>query len=300
MKRLSFILLCALLSAAASCVSQHPGGTEFGNPTQTIHGTVTPPQAPLGTTTTLLAPCGADTATAVDSEGQEQKVVLAADCGFSLTLPVDRGYVLLFSAKGLFVARLVVNSGDPFPLFTFFLSPGDKTIELGSVQLEKDRATPANSPLAQMDRDKDGLTDSADSDDDNDGVADAEEKDCDLDGFIDDDDGTSACSPLGAFQPVLQVSPFNGQTSVALIEPVRVRFGCAVNSALLDPADFVVQVSGASTFVPCSFTFPDPQTIECVHPPFTPNTNFEGVLGEIDCQDGSKTQPITWSWTTVP
>jgi hypothetical protein len=302
MKRPFFLFgLFPLLLVISSCTSQNPspGGTEFGNPTQTVNGSATPPLAPPGTTTILLAPCGADALTAINSQGQEQKVSLGADCHFSITLPTNQGYAFLFTAKDQFVARLVANPGDSFPRLSFFLSLAPSTIDLGPVQLQKDLALPTNSPLSQVDRDKDGLTDAVDPDDDNDGLPDVEEKDCDLDGFIDDDDASSSCPALGSSQPVLQVSPFSGQTGVESTEPIRVRLGCAVNMSLFTPMDFTVRPSGGSTFIPCSFTFPDAKTIECDHGSFTPNTAFEGTLSEIDCQDGSKTQTVTWSWTTA-
>jgi hypothetical protein len=86
-------------------------------------------------------------------------------------------------------------------------------------------------------------------------------------------------------------------------QKVQARFGCAINPALFNASSFVVKASGASTFIPCVFSFSaDSKTLVCEHSatPFAAGTTYQGILGEIDCQDGAKTQSFTWSWITSP
>ncbi|MFO1519599.1 MAG: Ig-like domain-containing protein [bacterium] len=309
---LLFLLFLGTVSCSGTTSSPLPGsgpgtnpaqgGTEFGNPT-TVSGTVQPPQTPTGTTPVLIAPCGADTAVAENAEGQTHQAAIAKDCHFFLSLPPQEGYSIHFEAKGKFIAKLLVNPADPFPLYNFFLSASGTSIDMGKVQLTGNLAVPSQSPLSQLDRDQDGLTDANDPDDDNDGIADADERDCDFDGFIDDDDPNSSCSPPGSNPSVLSVSPFNGETAVPSNEKVQARFSCPMNQALFNGASFIVKPTAGSVFIPCVFSFSsDSRTITCDHSasPFAPNTPYLAILAPLDCQDGSKTPSLTWSWTTSP
>lgn len=183
MKRL---LLCIFfltgIALLSSCGGNAEGGTEFGNPTRSLVGE-------LDATMGGLSSCPADRVMATDIAGQTTQTDVRADCSFSLSLTLNRSYVISYTLEDEFVATLIFQSGtSSLTSSVLFVSSGSTSIDLGTVTFDNGKASPEKNPVAQNDRDGDGDNDLDDEDDDNDNIPDEDEEDCDLDGHLDDDD----------------------------------------------------------------------------------------------------------------
>jgi len=166
------------------------GGSEFGNPSRGLIGTVTTASA----LTKSAITCPADSVIATDSLAATTEASIGSDCSFDMSLETGKAYILSFLEGGSFVATMIVNNGAVLGEGNvFFLSDGPSDVDLGDITFEGDAARPENEPAEQCDRDGDGDSDFDDDDDDDDGVNDEDESDCDDDEFEDDEDDEDSC-----------------------------------------------------------------------------------------------------------
>lgn len=315
MKRFAKLLL-AILSLAClqlTACSSSPGGTEFGNPTREVEGTLATASASQNALTSFFIPsamaavaCPADTAIATDSKGLTTRASVASDCSFSLSLTVNKAYALSFVLADEFVATLFVrNSATDLKSSVFVLSSGATTINLGNVIISDGEADPESDPASQNDEDGDGIDDFDDSDDDGDSVTDDDEEDCDLDGYddgYDDDDAdcdTDEDDDETATGTILDVYPENEAEFIALNETIEVLFDCDVDTTTVSQDSFSVEADDDT--IACDYTFSESDTlVSCEHDgqDFLPATTYSTTIDGVSCTDGTEVESESWSWTT--
>lgn len=319
MKRLAKLLFPVFVLVPlglASCGSS-PGGTEFGNPTREVEGTLTTAGLSQDIITSFFIPnamaaqaCPADTTIATDSKGLTTMASVASDCSFALSLTVNKAYTVQFVLEDDFVATLFVQNSATGPKSSVFvLSSGDAAIDLGDVVITAGEADPENDPASQNDEDEDAIVDFDDSDDDGDGVDDvddADEEDCDLDGYDDSyDEEDSACDTDAedgddvVIATILQVFPENEGEFIALNETIEVLFDCEIDTATVSPESF--SVTADTDTITCEYTFSESDMlVGCEHgeQDFLPATTYSTTIDGVSCADGTEVESGSWSWTT--
>lgn len=317
MKRFAklFLAIFSLACLQVAACSSSPGGTEFGNPTREVEGTLTTASASQDTITSFFIPhamaavaCPADTAIATDSKGLTTTTSVASDCSFSLSLTVNKAYAVSFVLADEFVATLFVrNSATDLKSSVFVLSSGATAMDLGDVIISDGEADPESDPASQNDEDEDGIDDFDDSDDDGDGVTDDDEEDCDLDGYDDGyDEQDSACDTDAdedddddVTATILDVYPENEAEFIALDETVEVVFDCEIDTATVSPDSF--SVAADDDTIACDYTFSESDTlVSCEHDgqDFLPATTYSTTIDGVSCSDGTEVEGESWSWTT--
>jgi hypothetical protein len=309
--------LGAGLAGAGGCGTNATGGSEAGNPSRTIAGSLaltsaaavlTVDQASASTPTG----CPADTIVAVDSRSQEQTSPVGADCSFSFDLFFNKAYSIRFRLNGVDVGGMVFqNSPDRFPSPVMQLSEQSDDVSLGLIVVNDGQSKPENEPAAQIDTDGDGILDIDDPDDDNDGILDVDEADCDLDGIIDDFDDDNSNCPLVKALPdnkILEVLPRNGsgidtpESAVAIDAQIEARFSCEVDPQSISVDTFVVASQDApDSYLQCDLSTADTNTsATCVTKGLVPDTAYKATIRSLRCTDGSSLAPTTWTWRTAP
>ncbi len=310
MKRICTILLTLALVALVSSCGGNTGGSETGNPIDTSLRTFMGdlPQNQTSAIKGTNLSCAADAIAAVDSVGTAVSSDVLADCSFEMRLPTGRAYsVILFNGGINTVSFAFVNGTGRLPSPVMYVSAGDLPIDVGNVTIAGGSATVAREPSEQNDRDSDSVADYDDPDDDNDGIIDEEEQNCDLDDFIDDDDEASPCTGAAAAgtPQVLEVRPVNnegideGTESVALDEPVEVRFSCAVDPASVNASTF--RVASDQGEIACTYETSDSgEQITCKHESreFAPVARYTATIDGIRCIGSDLLPTVSWSWMT--
>lgn len=314
---LPIVLFCFMLFLA-HCGGGAEGGSEFGNPSRLVVGTLSSDaNSNLNRSLSKLESffirsahaahtCPADTVIATDSLARTTSASVEEDCSFALTLTTNKAYVFSFVSGSAFVATLIVtNSPDTLPSTAFFISLDEDKIDLGVVTIVDNDAVPENEPAEQNDQDEDGTNDFDDEDDDGDGTADDEESDCDLDDYEDDYDEDDPCDTEEEEEDdsvgnVLEVIPNDGDEFVAFDEEIVVRFDCEVNPETVASDTF--RVESDEDDIACGFSFSNSNNVvTCIHDDqhFLPSTIYTASIEGIFCADGTtEIAPEAWSWTT--
>jgi hypothetical protein len=262
----------------SSCGGGAEGGSEFGNPTRAVIGTLVS-DGTLASNNALskiaglfihsayaAQGCPADQVIATDSRAQTTAVEIADDCSFDLELSTDKAYSVSFTSGDTFVATLIVNnSPNTLRSTVFFVSEDAADLDLGVVTISDNEAIPENEPAEQNDQDEDDVDDYDDEDDDGDGVEDEGEEDCDLDDYEDDYDEDDPCEEEDeddSIAEILEVIPNHEEEYVALDEIVVVRFDCAVDESSVTDETF--RVESDEDVIDCEFAFSDEDSVvEC-------------------------------------
>lgn len=298
-------LIVLFLLAGCGGAGSSGGGTE----TREITGTVSSSGTPALKTQTD-ADCAADTVIATDPSGGTTVAEVDELCNFSLTLEIDRSYVISFSKDGVFVATLLFDSGvGGFTGSDLTITAGDEAIALGQITITGNVAIPEFEPEEQTDEDGDGLNDLEDEDDDNDGVEDEiDGEDCDLDGVEEGGEEEESCEEEGDLARVLEVKPRNdphpelGEDRVDLDKEVKARISCEVDQTTVTAETF--RVESDSDTIACTFEFSGTGSsgnrIKCKHgsQDFLPDTVYTATIDGVQCLDGRGVEPRSWSWLT--
>jgi len=253
--------------------------------------------------------CVADTILATDSAANTTSAAIADDCSFTLSLEVDKSYVISFLLGDTFVATLLYDdgtggvSGSAFPLLS-----GSSAIDLGTITFSGTIATPGTNPLSEIDTDGDGEVDSVDSDDDGDGIADSDEVDCDLDGFHDDEDDSSDCATTvdSSVPHVVEAEPRNdpdGNHRVSTDEEVKARVSCVIDQSTVTADSFAIASEDGSDVIECSFEYSGEDSgdeIKCKHESqdFMDDTVYIATMDGVTCEDGTPITAASWTWKT--
>ncbi|MBI4411387.1 MAG: Ig-like domain-containing protein [Deltaproteobacteria bacterium] len=301
------ICLFVFLTLFSACGGS-AGGSEFGNPSRPVIGTVVDGGGGSALKKETGDSCPADTVIAVDSLGNTTTAEIDSVCDFEFDLTPGKAYVLSFTRGGVFVAFLVVqNSSATLESTIFYLADGEDPVHLGEILIADGKGRPANEPARQNDRDGNGRNDYDDDDDDGDGISDDDEEDCDLDGFLDDDDeDQSDCGSdeeedgddeTGGEGDILQVDPRNGENNVNLTEEIEVRFDCTIDSSTVTAVTFRVESGGDS--ISCEFESSDSE-LSCEHEddPFQAETTYTVTVNGVACESGNPVETKSWSFTT--
>lgn len=291
------------------------GGSEFGNPSRQLTGTVV-----AGASSSLQkgvmkaagsSSCPADTVIATDSQAQTTTDSISANCSFALTLTVGKAYSVSFTSGesplgDSFVATLIVqNSSSSLSSTVFVISTGESDMDLGTITISDSEADPEVEPAAENDQDGDGTDDFDDTDDDGDGILDNNEEDCDLDGYDDDYDESDSCDFGGeddsneSSGEIIAVSPENEEEFVSLDQAVDVLFDCEIDEASVT-ADSV-RIESDSEVIACTYMFSESDSIvSCEHADqnFLPSTTYTATVDGVVCADGTEVTVQSWSWTT--
>lgn len=316
----TIIIILFLSIYSCGSTSSGLGGSEFGNPTRPVTGSLVSETANGGVNLAITDDCPADQIIAVDSTAQTTIAAVNVNCSFTINLVVNKAYAINFVLNDQFVASMIFNNSlDTLSSPVFIISAGDTTINLGIVTISGTIAAPETEPAEQNDQDGDGVNDFDDDDDDNDGSSDDQDEDCDLDGFTDDYDeddddcdveeeggatGGDGEDADGTIAKVLEVRPPNDddlsaeEDFVNVNESVEVRFGCAVDTSTVNGTTFRI-ADAANNSVSCSFQFESNNTrVECEHDDFSPDTIYTATLTGIQCEDGTTIETATWTWRT--
>lgn len=310
-----YIIACLLLWNSTffycSCSGLAEGGSEFGNPTRQLQGTVVGSgESNLRKTylnQTEGNDCPANQVTATDSQDQTTTTeIVQENCSFEMELTANKSYEVNFMRDDEFVATLFVKK-NPSALDStvFFIAEASTPMDLGDVEIENDNALPENQPASQNDQDDDGTDDFTDEDDDGDGLFDDVEEDCDLDGFLDDyDQNIETCEPTedeGEEEIIiLEVSPSNEDTFVALDAEIWARFDCVVDPESV--SDETLTIESDTDSVSCEFDFSETgDIVTCTHgdQDFMPDTVYIATVTGVLCEEGTEITSSDWSWTTV-
>ena len=289
-----------------SACAENEGGSEFGNPSRPVMGTVVEDAgASLKKQTT--GGCPADQVIATDSSAQTTLASIdETECSFDMELVVDRSYVISFVLGDEFVATLIVRkNSSSLRSNVVFIAQAALAMNLGNITIIDNEAFPENEPYSQNDQDEDGTDDFDDEDDDGDGILDDEEEDCDLDGFLDEDDEDDLdCDEdegdeedIAEF--IVEVSPFNEEEFVDLDEEISVLFSCEVDEESVTEETFVVQSDDDA--LSCEFEFSDSgEVVTCEHDDqdFLPDTIYTATVDGVTCEDGTGIEADSWSWTS--
>lgn len=285
------------------------GGSATGSgETRDVTGTV-----PAGNNLALVqaqtasSNCRADAILATDTSDDTTSFDVADDCSFSITLGVDKAYILSFVKNDEFVASLEFDTGvSGFGGNTLPIFAGGGVIDLGAITFTGTLASAEHEPLDQIDTDGDGIADRLDDDDDNDGIEDWDENDCDLDGCRDDYDDDSECDPgIRAGQGsgrIIEVRPGRGNGRVNLNEEIRARIACRVDIDSLTAETFSV-VDSDGNAVDCNYQVSDrtPVTSRAECEPvsdLSAETTYTVTLNGILCEDSTEVESRTWTFTT--
>jgi len=315
MKKL-YIIFVLFLFVCACSGSGSLGGTEFGNPTRELTGTVVS-GATNALVKTVSASCVADSVIITDAAGATVSASLESDCSFSLDAPVGKSYLLSFLSNNSFIANLIfARDSTSIETTIFHVVSGTGVINLGNITLIGSRAIPGTNPLTQNDRDGNGINDFDDDDDDGDGVSDDDEEDCDFDGFWDDDDeclsddssddgddssdndSSGEGSSQGSVANILQVYPYSGDTLVSLDEDVLVKANCTLDETSIEAA--ITIQSEFNDVVICDFSLGSSDSrVQCEHEvTFDPLTEYTVSVDGLRCLNGDSVEVINWSFTT--
>lgn len=305
------LLLCGETLLACNGNNSAAGGSEFGNPTRQLQGTIVG-SGESNLRKTFLnqtgdSGCPANQVTAIDSQDQVTSAEISQEnCSFEMQLTANKSYELDFMRDDEFIATLVVKK-NPSALDStvFFIAEASTPMDLGDVEIENDNALPENQPASQNDQDDDGTDDFADEDDDGDGLSDDVEEDCDLDGFLDDYDQSDESCDSDADEgeeniAILEVSPSNEDTFVALDAEIWARFDCVVNQDSVGTETFSIAADNDS--LSCAFDFSDSgDTVTCVHgdQDFMPDTVYTATVTGVLCEEGTEISSTSWSWATI-
>ncbi len=312
--------LAAFLAASAAgtggCGSGITGGSEAGNPSRSVVGSL---EAPSGAALTLASAslsnqtsCPADMVIAVDSRKQEWDFPVASDCSFALELFYNKAYSIRFRLGDIDVGSMIFqNSPDRFPAPVMEIAEESVGISLGTVVVDNGHSQPENEPSAQNDADLDGAPDFEDTDDDNDGILDVDESDCDLDGIIDDFDALNTECVLVSTLPdntVLEVLPRNGsgittpEDAVPLDRVIQARFSCDVDGESVNAETFFVTSKDApDSALQCGFVISEEGTTATCEPVgLFPDTAYQATIRSLRCKDGAGIAETTWEWRTAP
>lgn len=202
--------------------------------------------------------CVADQVIATDSQAETTTATVDENCAFTMTVPSGESYVVSFMLDGAFVGTLVFDSGiDGLTTSSLPLVTGSGDLELGTITMQGDLATPSQQPLDTIDRDADGVVDSEDPDDDGDNIPDDEELDCDYDGLVDDlDPDVAAVCDTRNFEEegwVVAIKPHYGQEDVSVYRTIRALLSCRVDPDTVDPDTFRVYADDHE--VQCEYDF---------------------------------------------
>lgn len=307
-----FFSLAIPLSLSLTSCGGASGGSEFGNPTRAVTGTLTTTSLSENSFLSLFISnaiatetCPADTVIATDSQGESTTVTVETDCSFSLELTVNKAYAVSFVLNDEFVATLYVrNSSTGLKSSVFVLSDGETNVDLGDVIISDGEADPESDPAEQCDVDDDDVDDYDDTDDDGDGVLDDDEGDCDLDGYddgYDEDDVTCDTGDGDAvIGTILDVYPENEAEYIGLDEFVEVAFDCEVSQDSVTAETF--RVESDTDVINCEFNFSESDTVvSCDHSDqeFLPTTTYTVTIDGAVCSDDTEIANESWSWATV-
>lgn len=307
--------IAAGIAGAGGCSSGTTGGSEAGNPSRSVVGSLaalsvaalTADPAPLSSQTS----CPADTIVAVDSRKQEWDFPVASDCSFEIELFYNKAYTIRFRLGDIDVGSMIFqNSPDRFPAPVMEIAEEPVGISLGLIVIDDGQSKPENEPSIQNDADLDGIADFEDPDDDNDGILDVDEPDCDLDGIIDDfDDKNTNCPVVKALpdNKVLEVLPRNGsgiaapEDAVPLDRIVQARFSCELDDASLSADTFLVTAKDAPDgYLECDFSISDDGVAASCQPlGLLPDTVYQATIRSVRCKDGSAIGSTSWEWKTM-
>ncbi|HBF12260.1 MAG TPA: hypothetical protein DDW49_02540 [Deltaproteobacteria bacterium] len=313
MKKRVFIFIFACM-AMAHCGGggRATGGAEAGNPPtgfRYVEGDVSDANVQAQGSALMKAAiedCFADQIIATNSQGTSTTATVDDNCGFTLTLAINKSYAVSLVSDGAFVATMIfTNNPNTLPTSIMVLSNGASAVNLGRIfiNLSNNQASPEFEPSSQCDSDDDGEDDFDDEDDDNDGTSDDDEEDCDLDGYFDDHDDDSECEDdedeEDASGDVLEVSPRDGEDNVDVDEKIVARFDCTLDELTVTNASFAV-TDEADQAIDCDFDFEEDQTeVQCDYDgSLTPLTVYTATINGILCEDGTPVENIEWSWTT--
>jgi hypothetical protein len=309
-----FAVCAAGVSGAGGCGTGATGGSEAGNPSRSVIGSLAvsePAALSLDQAAVTETGCPADTVVAVDSRKQEQSFEVASDCSFALDLFFHKAYSIRFRLDDVDVGGMLFqNSPDRFPAPVMEVAEQEGDLSLGLIVVNDGQSKPENEPAAQNDADLDGLPDFVDTDDDNDGVLDVDEPDCDLDGIIDDFDDNNSDCPLLVAAPdnkVLEVLPRNGsgidtpQESGQTEVDVQARFSCELDIDSVNDATFLITAQDApDSYLKCDLTLSDSNTsVTCLPEGLVPDTVYTAKIQSVRCSDGSALASTTWTWKTA-
>ncbi len=313
-KFISFCGLGLMLLMLNRCGSNSAeGGSEFGNPSRLLKGTVV-----AGTSSSLQKgvmkaansfSCPADTVIATGSLAQTTTASISADCSFSLPLTVATAYSVSFTlgespSGDSFVATLIVrSSSSSLSSNVFVISTSASDMDLGTITIIDNEANPEIEPVSENDQDGDGINDFNDTDDDGDGILDNSEGDCDLDGYNDDYDQSDACDSGNGndsnTSEITEVSPQNGDDFVSLDSEIDALFDCEIDEASVTADSFLIESD--SEVIACTYTFFESDSVVlCDHSDhdFLPSTVYTATVDGVVCADGSAVTAQSWSWTT--
>ncbi|MBI2345663.1 MAG: hypothetical protein HYV03_01985 [Deltaproteobacteria bacterium] len=284
--------------ATAGCGAA--GGSEAGNPTRTLNGSVGLKSTGSG--------CEADQVITTNAANETLSATVASDCTFTLSVKSNRVYRLDLLSANTHIGSLETDPGPGrFPSPVVHVMGADTSLDLGELRITDGIATPSKEPAKQEDADDDGVNNFADADDDADGVADGDEEDCDLDGILDDFDlDTATCGGKVGNIRVFEVLPRSGEGSgglrakAKLTQPIRVRLSCRVALASVTATTFQVApaddpASGLSCLLAVDAS---DKEIRCDHAGMAPTTLYRASLDGVQCEDGTTAPTTSWTWMT--
>lgn len=299
---LGIVLLLSLLGCSGAT-----GGSEAGNPSRTVTGSV-PASGSSALKLQSTFPCLADTVIATNSRNEEVSATVQDDCSFTLNLPSDEAYQIDSELDGVYGATMTFeNAPGRFSAPVMLISPGEDPISLDEITIVDETAIPGREPSRQNDQDGDGLPDFSEMDADGDGVPDTDEEDCDLDGIINDfDERNTDCEPAEKTEKILETLPRNGEgqarrNKVKRAKEVKARFSCTVDPETVSRQTFrIFPQENPASFVSCLFAFSNSSTtVECLHDEeLAAGTVYEARLDGISCSDGTSLPSASWSWQT--
>lgn len=288
----------------SSCGSPSLGGTEAGNPPDTV-------RVVKGVVPHNESGCSASRVVIADSAAQSATVDVDTACAFSIQATPERAQTLTLFAAETFVAMLTFSHHAAlFESNVFVAGSGDDAIDLGSLTIDGTSARAAHEPATQNDLDGDGLVDFDDVDDDNNGVVDVDEQDCDLDGYfnsVDLDNGT--CDTVGdigeiPLQPgedaILEALPRKAATQIADDQPIKVRANCAIDPDSLSEATFNID-DATGAHVSCTTSLASDQHVAvCEHAALSAETTYTITVEGLSCVDhGDTIRTVTWHFSTA-
>jgi hypothetical protein len=306
----ALITMLGIAAYLTGCGSE-AGGTEFGNPDQTVQVVTGEVDSSSSATVAKAAAsaggCVADTVVARNALDASTTAALEADCTFALSLKIDAAYRMIFLKNNALVGLMhFVNDSALLTDETFRVRKRDSAMALGRISFANTIGTPAVQPASLIDSDGDGLADADDTDDDGDAVSDSDEDDCDLDGFLDDDDSdSSTCTTALAAARIRRVTPHHDATfarigrRVSLGADIKARVSCTLDATTVTIETFAV-TAGNDT-IDCTYAMSgSDQRIECDHDddPFEADTIYTATLNGIRCADGTAVEARSWSWKT--